>query len=284
VAILLRNNKDQGGIFLKISDLSVDALKAFITGDGSPSRSMSGPEMVEFFNLFGINDIYDFGGGGLPGSRSRKEYAVYTLKKLNGTAEFRSMIEALVDSRRVKNPDETASAINEIIKHDGYILEKDSQNVYKVSGKEIEDTVDVEAHFRDIRARIIDSIDNAKFLIWVAVAWFTDKELGNKLLEKHKAGINVRVIVNDDEITAKSGLRFGEKGIEYNQVSPSSPRGKAIMHNKFCVIDLRKVILGSYNWTNNAKYNNESITITENREIAEDFASQFIQLKQKKFV
>ena len=39
------------------------------------------------------------------------------------------------------------------------------------------------------------------------------------------------------------------------------------------------MIHGSYNWTNNAKYNNESITITESRELAEEFAEQFIKLK-----
>ena len=46
------------------------------------------------------------------------------------------------------------------------------------------------------------------------------------------------------------------------------------------MIDIKKVVHGSYNWTNNAKYNNESITITESRELAEDFSQQFIQLKQ----
>lgn len=54
------------------------------------------------------------------------------------------------------------------------------------------------------------------------------------------------------------------------------------MHNKFCIIDLNKVIHGSYNWTSNAQYNNESITITEGREVAKDFANQFIQLRNQK--
>ena len=28
------------------------------------------------------------------------------------------------------------------------------------------------------------------------------------------------------------------------------------MHHKFCVVDLKKVIHGSYNWTKKAQYNN----------------------------
>ena len=61
------------------------------------------------------------------------------------------------------------------------------------------------------------------------------------------------------------------------------------MHDKFCVIDFKKVIHGSYNWTNNDQYNNESITIVDSRELAEEFAEHFIKLKfdiknmQKKF-
>ncbi|MFM6023723.1 MAG: phospholipase D-like domain-containing protein [Dolichospermum sp.] len=53
------------------------------------------------------------------------------------------------------------------------------------------------------------------------------------------------------------------------------------MHNKFCMIDLKTVIHGSYNWTNKARFNKETITtIQDDRETAEKFADQFIQLKR----
>lgn len=54
------------------------------------------------------------------------------------------------------------------------------------------------------------------------------------------------------------------------------------MHNKFCIIDLYKVIHGSYNWTNSAEYNNESITITDSRALAEEFSTYFIELYNQK--
>jgi phosphatidylserine/phosphatidylglycerophosphate/cardiolipin synthase-like enzyme len=138
------------------------------------------------------------------------------------------------------------------------------------------------AHFEEIKGQILESIRNAKFTIWVAVAWFTDKDLANELRVKHCSGVNVRVIVNDDETTNLYGLPFDKKGIDYVKFSPNSPRGKKLMHNKFCIIDLNKVIHGSYNWTSNAQYNNKSITITDSRDIAEDFASQFIQIRNQK--
>lgn len=265
---------------MEISDFSIEALKAFVTGDDSPAPYMSGNDMVKFFNLFGVRDVYSYSNGGLPNGSSRKDYAVATLQSLNGTPQFKPMVAGLVDSRRVSNHEEIAEKINQIIKHDGYQLEKNSLGVFKVAGADVEDQVDVEAHFQAIHEQIIDSIRSAKFSIWVAMAWFTDKAIANELLQKHWAGLNVQVIVNDDDTTVRYGLDFGSKGVEYYKVAPSSPWGKKIMHNKFCIIDIKKVVHGSYNWTNNAKYNSESITVTESRELAEDFSQQFINLKQ----
>ena len=47
------------------------------------------------------------------------------------------------------------------------------------------------------------------------------------------------------------------------------------------MIDLEKVIHGSYNWTNKAQYNNETISIIDNRLEAKKFAEQFLKIKQE---
>lgn len=267
---------------MKVSDLTLNALKQFVTGDGAPTPRLSGPELIKFFNSFGMEDEYLHHEGGLPNAWSRNEYAFETLKKINGTTHFKALVEALTDSRKVTKPDEVALQLGDIIKHDGYVLDKNEFNIYKISGDALDDPIIIEAHFQEIKSQILESIRNSKFTIWVAVAWFTDKDLANELRIKHFAGVNIRIIVNDDETTKKYGLPFDQKGIEYIKVSPNSRWGKKLMHNKFCIIDLNKVIHGSYNWTSNAQYNNESITITESRDLAEDFASQFIQIKNQK--
>lgn len=267
---------------MKLSELTVNALTHFVTGENGQTPYLSGPELIKFFNAFGMNDEYIQRQGGLPNAWSRNEYAYETLKKVNGTIEFKALVEALTDSRKVDKPDEVARLITEIIKHDGYKLNRNDIGVYKVYGEGLASPVLIEAHFQQIKSQILESIQNAKFSIWVAVAWFTDKDLANQLRKKHREGINVRIVVNDDKTTEQHGLPFDQKGIEYVKVSPNSPWGKKLMHNKFCIIDLNKVIHGSYNWTSNAQYNNESITIVENRDVAEDFASQFIQLRNQK--
>lgn len=264
---------------MKLSDFSLEALVPFLTGDDSIAPYMSGPQLISFFNKFGVCDVYSHKDGGLPNGASRKEYTLTTLKELNGTPSFRGMVEGIVDGRRVQNSDEMAAAVNQIIKHDKYKLEINFDEVYKVSGEDPEDKVDIQAHFQQIRDQIIESIRSAKLAVWVAVAWFTDKDIANELREKHRAGLNIQVIVNDDETSKRYGIDFSTRGIEFYMGNPSSEFGKKIMHNKFCIIDFKKVIHGSYNWTNNATYNDEGITITDSRELAENFAQQFILLK-----
>ncbi|UZJ63204.1 phospholipase D-like domain-containing protein [Sphingobacterium sp. KU25419] len=68
-----------------------------------------------------------------------------------------------------------------------------------------------------------------------------------------------------------------ERIADTKRCNPKGPY-KYIMHNKFCVIDLKTVIHGSYNYTNKANFNNESISIETSRQIAEQYASQFIKL------
>ena len=61
---------------------------------------------------------------------------------------------------------------------------------------------------------------------------------------------------------------------------PQNESFSKLMHHKFCVIDLKKVIHGSYNWTNKAQYNNETISLIENKTMAEEFAMEFLKVKR----
>lgn len=70
---------------------------------------------------------------------------------------------------------------------------------------------------------------------------------------------------------------------EYFNTYRIEPEGyfENIMHHKFCVIDLQTTIHGSYNWTNKAQYNRETLEVSGGRDIAEKFADEFIRLKKK---
>ncbi|OLP19741.1 hypothetical protein BST81_04195 [Leptolyngbya sp. 'hensonii'] len=141
-----------------------------------------------------------------------------------------------------------------------------------------EDEVSVDAHFKQIQEKIIEQINSAEFTIWIAVAWFTDRVLFDELLIKSDQGINIQLIINDDEINKDSGLNY-EDEFETYRIRKLGKYKKNTMHHKFCVIDLKTVIHGSYNWTNNAKFNREDIAVQSGRENAEVFAREFIKLK-----
>jgi phosphatidylserine/phosphatidylglycerophosphate/cardiolipin synthase-like enzyme len=97
-----------------------------------------------------------------------------------------------------------------------------------------------------------------------------------ELFNRKQEGINVRIVVLDDEINTKYGFEY-EKYFEAKRV-PKSGQYENIMHHKFCVIDLKTVIHGSYNWTTKANWNRETASVENSRELAEKYAAEFISL------
>ena len=143
-----------------------------------------------------------------------------------------------------------------------------------------------QAHFEKIQKVIKSEIAKASKSLYIAIAWFTDDELFDLLVQKANEGLIVELIILDDDINSSAGINHEElnnKKGKLWQISNYSRR-KPLMHNKFCVIDEQTVINGSYNWTRKARTNHESITvISESPEIALDFYEEFKNIKEKYF-
>lgn len=265
---------------MKLSDLTIESIKEFISGDNGLTPGLSGTNILKLFNKVGFKDVYKWGEGGMPRNLSRNAYVTEKLYEINGTKELKKLLEIVFDPRHFvldtkKNIDEAVEKINPLIQQDGYRLEKVDER-FIVIGAELPEEMEVEIHFEEIQKQIIDQIRNAKFCIWIAVAWFTDKTLMREIYNKKNEGINVRLVVFDDEINRKYGFEY-EKYFETKRVKPAGIY-ENIMHHKFCIIDFKTVIHGSYNWTNKARWNKETISIDSGREIAEKFGKEFIDL------
>lgn len=265
---------------MKLSDLTIESVKEFISGDNQLTPGLSGPNILQLFNQVGFKDVYKYQDGGMPNKLSRNQYVLEKLYEINGTKQMISLIEIVFDPRHFakdnsKNINDAVEKINPLITQDGYRLEE-IEGKYKIIGADLPEEVEVEIHFEEIQEQLIEQIRSAKFSIWVAVAWFTDKLLMRELYNKRQEGINVRLIVLDDEINKKYGFEY-EKHFETKRAEPTG-MFKNIMHHKFCIIDLKTVVHGSYNWTNKARWNKETISIDVSRELAEKFASEFIEL------
>lgn len=142
-----------------------------------------------------------------------------------------------------------------------------------------------EALFSNIADRISTELSQAESSIYIAVAWLTNRDLFNILVDKAKSGVTVQLLLSNDEINQNSSLDFSRLKIG-NSVAYLVGDGKSdLMHNKFCVIDRRVVITGSYNWSYKAEKNNhENIVITsDDFELADQFIAQFKQIRDNYF-
>jgi hypothetical protein len=132
-------------------------------------------------------------------------------------------------------------------------------------------------YFENIETEIERRIYHAKTSICIAVAYFTSIEIFDMLLSAIRKGIEVTLIISEDEANFKSSLVFHDLinagGKVFVVIKESG-----MMHHKFCIIDGQKVLFGSYNWTSRAKNNLESICVIEEDK---DSINAFIQEFQK---
>lgn len=138
-----------------------------------------------------------------------------------------------------------------------------------------------EAVFENIAERIIHEINQAQETIYIAVAWFTNKNLFNALVNKAKQDCVISLIISNDSINLNSYIDYNELLVNKSRVYKIGNGDSELMHNKFCVIDYTTVITGSYNWSYKAENNFENIVVTYNDfSLAEQFVKQFQQIKQ----
>jgi hypothetical protein len=143
--------------------------------------------------------------------------------------------------------------------------------------------MNIQTHFtkdRKVKKIILNHLDNAKTHVCVAVAWFTDRTLFDKLIELLDKGIQVEVIITNHEFNHNCSNNYNlieQKGGFFSYIG----NDEKLMHMKFCVIDYNVVISGSANWSNKAfTQNNEEVTIVEGHsQRATDFSDEFQRLK-----
>lgn len=156
------------------------------------------------------------------------------------------------------------------------------QTKFKLS---LDNSLDFKPSFENIERQTIDALNEANYFIWVAMAWITSQKIIDTLNKKANQGLNIQVIFNNDNINNSSNYFKEHINLQLFPKDPTGSYNTNIMHNKFCIIDGKKVINGSYNWSKKAEYNKENISVIETnsgmtqREIL-DYMDEFIKLKQ----
>lgn len=139
----------------------------------------------------------------------------------------------------------------------------------------------IQAYFSQIRSTITRHIDNSTSDIFVAVAWFTHRDLFQAILNALDRKVKVSIILIDDIINrGPNGLDFALFIAKGGQIRFMNTR-KLLMHNKFCLFDEKCLITGSYNWTYSAEDRNaENIIATDEETVCIAFREQFRKLWQ----
>lgn len=136
-----------------------------------------------------------------------------------------------------------------------------------------------EAYFspgESCKRRIISLIKEAQKNVDVCVFTISDNDISDAIFDAHKRGLKVRVVTDNDKANDRGSDvdRLASQGV--NVVKDIS---QSHMHNKFAIVDGRKLINGSFNWTRSAtKYNDENIVISGDSSLISAFQKKFDSL------
>jgi len=122
-------------------------------------------------------------------------------------------------------------------------------------------------------AAIVNQISNAKKSVLVQAYGFSSQPIAAALIEAKKKGVEVSIIVDRSNKTAKYSkadeAKHGGCNVWVDQVH-------AIAHNKVIIIDQSITITGSFNFSDNAENNNaENLLIIHDTVTAEKYLANW---------
>lgn len=137
----------------------------------------------------------------------------------------------------------------------------------------------------DCEKTLMAEIGGAEKEVLVAIYSLTRHNIVSALLSAVERGVMVTVkydAKSADELEEMRSLitQMKKQKIRCYPVTVEDAKGR--MHNKFTVIDRRKVITGSYNYTTSAtRVNDENLVVIESPETAKAFAEEFERIKSR---
>ncbi len=127
--------------------------------------------------------------------------------------------------------------------------------------------------------KIIEEINSSKVSVYVQAYGFTSKTIADSLIKAHLRGVKVQVILDRSNMSKKGYSKLmdlKEAGIDISlDIVPG------IAHNKVMIIDEKKVITGSFNFTEAAdKRNSENVIIIEDKETVKQYLNNWYNRKK----
>jgi phosphatidylserine/phosphatidylglycerophosphate/cardiolipin synthase-like enzyme len=123
-------------------------------------------------------------------------------------------------------------------------------------------------------ANLAEAIQQAKLSVEVAMDNLDLWSLRDALLDAHRRGVAVRVIIESDNLFTEEVQELIESGVPLQD-----DRNPGLMHNKFVIIDRLEVWTGSMNFTVNGAYRSDNNLIRiRSPELAQDYLVEFDEM------
>eukprot|EP01083_Nonionella_stella_P031849 87167_1 len=125
--------------------------------------------------------------------------------------------------------------------------------------------------------RFLEVLSSADDTIDICVFTITDNRIRYCLADEARQGVKIRIITDNSQAEALgSDAKWLNEQAHIPVKVDFDPNEESHMHHKYCVIDNKIVMNGSFNWTRSAAGKNyENITITTNKQLVKQFKDYF---------
>lgn len=116
---------------------------------------------------------------------------------------------------------------------------------------------------------------NANCSIKAAVAWINFKYYTPVFMDLLDRRVKIKILLNDDDNNNRKNMGYINQLCKFG-AKIRLVRYSGIMHHKFCVIDKRECLFGSFNWTDNANLRNiEDLNICDDPSLIFNYLLEF---------
>jgi phosphatidylserine/phosphatidylglycerophosphate/cardiolipin synthase-like enzyme len=120
---------------------------------------------------------------------------------------------------------------------------------------------------------VVKELGKARSTVLVQAYSFTSREIAKALVDAHKRGVKVEVIVDKSEL--KEGHAEADFILQAG-IPVKVDALHAIAHNKIAIIDSKVVVTGSFNFTNQAEnHNAENLLVITDKALAEKYTANW---------
>jgi len=121
---------------------------------------------------------------------------------------------------------------------------------------------------------LAEAIDQARLSVDMAMYNFNLWSIRDALVAAHQRGVNVRVVIDSDNINEPEVQDLIDAGIPV-----LGDQRESLMHHKFAILDRREVWTGSMNFSVGGAYKDaNSLLRLQNLKVAEDFQVEFDEM------